>query len=341
MDISELIIKQINKKKELRVADIVKLTGFSRMYINRFFRKLREAGRIVLLGKANQARYVLAQPRDIARLKAKIRKTKKIIANKNLSEDKVLNDIERETSIFNKLPKNVVAVLEYAFTEILNNAIEHSLSKMIEVRFEKNDDLIRFDIIDHGIGIFKNIMAKRKLKSELAAIQDLLKGKQTTAPATHSGEGIFFTSKAADNLSILSGQKKLVFNNLISDVFINDIKKYQGTKVIFTIRPRAKTDLAKIFRTFSGSSYEFSKTEVDVKLYKIDTVFISRSQARRLISGLDKFKHIILDFQDVATIGQAFADEIFRVWQNRNSPVKIEIKNANENVAFMIARARG
>ena len=38
---------------------------------------------------------------------------------------------------------------------------------------------------------------KRDLKSELEAIQDLLKGKTTTMPKMHSGEGIFFTSKIA------------------------------------------------------------------------------------------------------------------------------------------------
>jgi hypothetical protein len=45
------------------------------------------------------------------------------------------------------------------------------------------------------------------LKNHLEAIQDLLKGKQTTMPKSHSGEGIFFTSKIADNLTISSSQE--------------------------------------------------------------------------------------------------------------------------------------
>ena len=56
--------------------------------------------------------------------------------------------------------------------------------------------MLSFIVNDSGIGIFRNIMQKRNLKSELEAIQDLMKGKTTTMPESHSGEGIFFTSKS-------------------------------------------------------------------------------------------------------------------------------------------------
>ncbi len=71
----------------------------------------------------------------------------------------------------------------------------------------------------------------------------------------------------------------------------------------------------------------------------MDSAQISRSQARRIMSGLEKFKTIILDFSGVETVGQAFADDVFRVWKNRHAGVKIVPKNMNENVVFMIKRA--
>mgnify|MGYP001576918399 CR=1 FL=1 len=59
----------------------------------------------------------------------------------------------------------------------------------------------------------------------------------------------------------------------------------------------------------------------------------------RLLAELEKFKKITLDFSDVETVGQAFADEIFRVWNRRHPQVEIKYRNANENVSFMIQRA--
>lgn len=182
-------------------------------------------------------------------------------------------------------------------------------------------------------------MRKNNLKNELEAIQDLLKGKQTTAPQIHSGEGIFFTSKAADGFVIESSSKKLIFNNIIGDFFVQDIKGFKGTKVIFVISLLSNRKIEKIFRKFSGETFEFEKTKVAVRLYKMSSLYVSRSQARRIMIGLEKFKAIELDFDRIKSIGQSFADEIFRVWKSNNAGIKISALNANENVDFMIKRA--
>ncbi len=183
------------------------------------------------------------------------------------------------------------------------------------------------------------IIKKRRLKNELEAIQDLLKGKQTTAPEEHTGEGIFFTSKLADNLVIQSSTKKLIFDNILKDLFIKNVKNTRGTKINFAISVKSKADLNSVFKKFTAGAFTFGKTEVSVNLYKMDTDFISRSQARRILSGLDKFGTVLLNFQGVETIGQAFADEVFRVWQKHHQNIMIKYKNANENVEFMIKRA--
>ena len=44
MDIKQLILKELAKKGKIKVADVVKLTGFSRVYIHRHFRELRDDG---------------------------------------------------------------------------------------------------------------------------------------------------------------------------------------------------------------------------------------------------------------------------------------------------------
>jgi len=336
-DIKKLISTRLFKKGAVKVADIVEATGFSRAYVNRFFQEMKKDGKIALIGRANNAHYVLA--RDEGKAKKGVLFVKRILKNVNLLEDVVLDEVKKNSGIFSDLPKNVSNIVDYAFTEMLNNSIEHSCSKKIIISINRNEKMINFEVTDFGVGIFKNIMEKRKLKNEIEAIQDLLKGKQTTAPKEHTGEGIFFTSKAADNLTVQGSNKKLIFDNVAKDVFIKDILDTKGTRVDFEISIKSKKELSDIFKEYSEGAFEFSKTKIVVGLYKMDDVYISRSQARRILFGLEKFKIIIFDFESVETIGQGFADEVFRVWQNRNPNIEIRFQNANENVLFMIKRA--
>ena len=83
----------------------------------------------------------------------------------------------------------------------------------------------------------------------------------------------------------------------------------------------------------------FDRTHIIVKLSKLgDERYISRSQARRIVLGLEKFKHVVLNFKDISTVGQGFVDEVFRVFQSKHPKIKIEYTNANEDVKFMIER---
>lgn len=332
-ELQKIILDIAKKQGEVKSSQIVKKTGFSRVYVNRFFQKLTAVGKLKLVGKANQTRYIMVGSSSEAMLSFR-----RLLNNKNLNEDIVLDEIKKTTDIFKRLSKNVENLFAYGFSEILNNAIEHSRSKRISVQAVRNDDSLVFIIRDYGIGIFRNVMRKFNLKSEMEAISHLLKGKQTTAPKAHSGEGIFFTSKAADSFLLESFGKRLAVDNLIKDVFIKDIKSLRGTRVTFSLSVKTKKDLAKIFHVYAANGFDFGKTKVLVKLSVLDTAHLSRSQARRIMFGLDKYKEIILDFKSVDTIGQAFADEAFRVWQSAHQKIKIKAVNTSENARFMIER---
>lgn len=340
MDVKDLIIRKLEEKGEVRAAEIVRETGYSRAYVNRFFRELREEGVLTLIGKANRARYIPASEKIIARERDSIRTVRRILENTGLEEDRVFSDIRRKTAIMKGLADNVSGILEYAFTEMLNNAIEHSDSKKIKVEMERRRYNVLFEVRDWGVGIYNNIMEKKSLDSEMDAIRDLLKGKQTTNPSFHSGEGIFFTSKAADVLAIKSSRKKLVYDNLADDIYIRDLSNTEGTRVTFSISLDSSRRLEEIFSRHTGGTYKFDSTEVRVSLYEEGTDYISRSQGRRLVSGLEKFSTVTLDFSGVDTVGQAFADEVFRVWSGKHPGVKLIVENAGENVSFMIERAK-
>jgi hypothetical protein len=67
---------------------------------------------------------------------------------------------------------------------------------------------------------------------------------------------------------------------------------------------------------------------------------IRRSQARRVLSGLDKFKIVVMDYDKVPMVGQAFADEIYRVFKIKHPEIDVQDMNMNESVKFMVERAR-
>jgi len=54
--------------------------------------------------------------------------------------------------------------------------------------------------------------------------------------------------------------------------------------------------------------------------------------------GLDKFKTIVLDFNGVKSVGQAFVDEVFRVFKNEHPNIKIHFVRANDDIEAIIKR---
>ncbi|HEY4507170.1 MAG TPA: DUF4325 domain-containing protein [Candidatus Paceibacterota bacterium] len=339
----ETILNILEQKKQLKTRDLVSIFGVSRQYISFLLKQLVNERKIVKTGSTSKASYL--NPKYAANhLELFPNKIKKTLKNKGLEEHKVLNELENKFPLILTLKENVRSIFTYAFSEMLNNAIEHSKSKNITVEVRIENKKLFFDVIDSGIGVYKNIMVKRTLKSELEAIQDLLKGKTTTQPKSHSGEGIFFTSRAGDLFNLDSfGYRLVIVNNRINDVFLQKPKAIRkGTKVSFSISIDSDRHLNDIFRKYTGENEDgyqgFDKTEVKIKLYTIGGVFVSRSQARRVLSGLDKFKSVVFDFDKVPMIGQAFADEIFRVFHNNLPDIKLQFINTNEAVKFMIER---
>lgn len=334
--IRTVVKKLLKQKGSFKASEIVKATKYSRAYVHRVLKELQAEGIITLIGKADRAHYIPATTTAIEYARAAELRYHRILKNEHVAEDRILDEIKQSTGIYRDLPEHIARILDYGFTEMLNNAIEHSRSQFIRVTMARTKNIVRFSVIDRGIGIYRNIREQQHLASDLEALQQLLKGKLTTAPASHSGEGIFFTSRVADLLIIKSRPKQLIFDNRRNDVFIKDTRLRVGTTVEFEIGLSAQRSLEEVFRRYTTDSFEFGTTDITIKLFQEGNAYVSRSQARRILAGIEKFRTIILDFRGVETIGQAFADEIFRVWKQHHPEISIEYRNANENVLFMI-----
>jgi anti-sigma regulatory factor (Ser/Thr protein kinase) len=337
--IKEKVLDIAKKRASIRSTDIVTLFNISRQQASFYLKELVGEGELVKIGSTRSAFYIPAG----APLPVIQKKTLKL-KNVQLKEHEVLQKIRDTFQPLKLAQENLRSIFDFAFSEMLNNAIEHSRSKDINVEVALDQNNLVFTVQDHGIGAFRNIMKKRNLKNELEAMQDLLKGKTTTAPQAHSGEGIFFTSKMADLFILESFNWRLRVDNTLPDIFFEPLEKpIKGTKVIFSINAKTHKHTSEIFNAYTSNDDDrtFSKTETLVRLYATGTIYISRSQARRILSGLEKFKTIVLDFKGVPTIGQAFADEIFRVFPSKFPTIEIQTRNANEAVQFMIDHAKG
>lgn len=314
----------------------------SRQAVHRHLSNLIEQGLVLKQGSSRHtAFYILNTPKAKRKALGRARQFHKRMRVKGASEDLVLDDVEAQAGLLAGISKNAQANFRYAFTEMVNNAIDHSGSALFEVDLHIDASTCVFTVRDTGVGVFANIRKEFGLGSEMEAIEHLLKGKQTTQPKRHSGEGIFFTSKIAERFVIDSHKKRFVVDNRIDDIFIDDRRQLKGTKVTVEVDVHSSRNLADLFREYTSESFAFDKTKVTVKLFESGESYISRSQAKRLVHSLEKFKEIVLDFSGVETVGQAFADEVFRVFQDAHPDITIAPINMHENVEFMVRRAPG
>jgi anti-sigma regulatory factor (Ser/Thr protein kinase) len=242
-------------------------------------------------------------------------------------------------SLLGTLPIRARTVLQYALTELVNNAIDHSGAAEVEIRVSEEGGSIELVVRDRGIGIFVHIRDHMTLASELEALQELSKGKTTTMPERHTGEGIFFTSKAANRFEIESGTLRWIVDNRLGDMAVGRLDPpLEGTRVRVEVDPAAASKLTDVFDEYT-KDFEFSKTRTVIKLFAIGTEFVSRSEAKRLLHGLAKFREVVLDFTGVDIVGQGFADEVFRIWAREHPEVNLVPTKMNDPVAFMIERA--
>jgi len=268
--------------------------------------------------------------------------------NKELSEDLLWRDYF--SFLFDGMKESVVDMCQYGFTEMVNNAIDHSDGDILHIDMSRNKDSVFMIIVDNGEGIFQRIKRLCKLSDERHAIMELSKGKLTTDPDNHTGEGIFFTSRMFDVFNIeskglsFSHDDSLEFDFLMdTNLKVGDI----GTVVLMRIALDSTKEIGNVFAQFTEDIHDdktsqFNKTVIPVKLAQYgNEKLVSRSQAKRLLVRVEKFQYVVFDFEGVSMVGQAFADEIFRVYANRNKNLLLAPINMSKEVKIMIDRAMG
>lgn len=333
---SEEIRNFIIDNLKLHERDIINHTveefGISRQAINKHMRKLIDEKLVKKTGDRKSVVY------DFVPLEH----WEKTFSLDGLKEDVVFrNDIKGKLL---DLPDNVFNVWNYGFAEMLNNAIDHSEGGSVTVIVDRNIHGISMGIVDDGIGIFNKIKRDLDLDDVFFSLLELSKGKVTSDPKRHSGEGIFFTSRMFDDFVIVSGELVYTHQAGIDKDDVLDVlhdwhdKKINGTYIYMYLKNDSPITTEEVFNDFTGSDFTFSKTIVPVELARFGNEnLVSRSQAKRMLLRVDKFEFIVLDFKGVDSIGQGFADEVFRVFANDHPKITISVINTSQNIDNMIS----
>jgi anti-sigma regulatory factor (Ser/Thr protein kinase) len=303
----------------------------SRVAANNYIKRLEAEGWIARSGPPTHPVFSLGYKRRVGHL----------YDLQGLEEDIVW---ERDFKPFLSLPLNLQRIAAHGFTEMVNNAIDHSGGKSVFIWVSQDEHILTIIISDDGIGIFSKITKALALPDMRQALFELSKGKLTTDPSKHSGEGVFFTSRMFDAFKIMADG--LVFNhteNAALDLLDEAKGTFpEGTTVFMRIALNSLRTTADIYAQFTDApeDYDFSKTIVPMRLARYgEEQLVSRSQAKRLIARFEKFRSVILDFSDVLEIGQAFADELFRVYANEHPAVELIPRHMTAQVERMYLRA--
>lgn len=312
----------------LQAREVAGALGVTRQTAHRYLRRLVAEGALIAEGAGRGARYRRPHAAGVRRY-----------PTAGLDEDRVWSELSGPGSTALSVSARARAVLRYALTELVNNAIDHSGAPEVEVAIMRAGETIELTVRDRGVGVFEHLRQRLGLSSELEALQELSKGKTTTMPERHTGEGIFFTSKAADRFELESGSLRWVVDSRRDDMAVGSVEPpVGGTTARVEVDPERARDLAAVFAQYTRD-FEFTRTRAVIRLFAIGAEFVSRSQAKRLVAGLERFREVVLDFAGVELVGQGFADEVFRVWGRQHPEVALIPVAMSEAVAFMVERA--
>ena len=328
-DGAERIRGLIDRRGAVGNRDVARALRVSPATSHRLLRALVLGGVLESHGKGPATRYGFRRIRHRLRLAG-------------LEEDRAWQRVAADVATVRPLCADEARSLQYAATEVINNAIEHSRGRSvtISVAFEFAGTTVT-TVDDDGVGVFRRLCDDFGFASPHDAIVQLEKGKLTSDPSQHRGEGLFFSSKAMARFRLESQGVAWIVDNVLGDSGIGPSTVGRGTRVVLTTVRGRTPRLEDVFRAFTDpETLRFTRTRTTVKLGALGSALVSRAEAKRLTERLTEFRHVTLDFSGVEVVGQGFCDEVFRVFARRHPEVALEPVGMSEAVSFMVGRAR-
>jgi anti-sigma regulatory factor (Ser/Thr protein kinase) len=326
---ADRVRRLVDRRGAVQNRDVVRALSVSPATAHRLLQALVTGGVLERLGKGRAARY-------------RLRTLRRRFRRAGLDEHRVWDQVAADIARIRPLDSDAARSLAYAASEILNNAADHSAGKSVDVRvtFDRGGATVA-TVQDDGVGVFRRVREDFGYATPEEAIVQLEKGKLTSDPARHSGEGLFFSSKAVTRFRLESQGKAWIVDNEVRDSGIGPSDVRRGTRVRLEVVPGRVPRLEDVFAAYTDpESLRFTRTRATIKLAGLGKTLVSRSEAKRLLARLTDFQHVTLDFSGVEVAGQGFCDEVFRVFARAHPKVTLEPVGMNDTVAFMVGRAR-
>lgn len=243
------------------------------------------------------------------------------------------------------LRPNVARIAQHVFTELLNNAIDHSGGSSVTVSMRQTPTQLQLLVSDDGRGVFDAVAERFNIDDPTTAMLELAKGKLTSRPDCHTGRGLFFSAKLADIFDLHANDNAYQQREWQRDQWWQRSRPAckQGTSVYVAICVDTERTLDEVLRRYSldGAGYGFDRTVVPLKLITHEQCGLeSRAQARRVAQRLAQFQRVELDFEGLADIGHGFADELFRVFGRQHPGLQLVPVNMAPRVAAMVGSVR-
>ncbi len=315
------MLEKIAQNEEDISKTVAEKCGISRNTVNEYLKELQEQN---IICKVKRNCYNL------------VKETFKYHLKRSLGE------IDSDTYAYDKFfeqhirncTEEAIRIWQYAFSEMANNVMDHSNAENLYITVEKTYFSTSVSLVDDGIGIFEKIRDHFSLEDLDEARCELFKGKLTTDSVNHSGEGIFFTSRMMDEFIILSSGKIFRTDKYETDINFDIDLPVSGTCVIMSLSNFTHRRIADIFNQYSTVGGGFTKTRIPMRNV-FDSAPVSRSQAKRLYNRLDNFNEVVFDFEGMDWMGQAFAHQLFVVYQNAHPDTQLHAINMGENIEMM------
>jgi anti-sigma regulatory factor (Ser/Thr protein kinase) len=243
------------------------------------------------------------------------------------------------------LPPDVARMAQHAFTELLNNAVDHCGGTQVTVSMRQTPLQLQLLVSDDGCGLFDRIASAHGIGDPTLAMLELSKGKLSSQPERHTGRGLFFTSRLADVFDLHANASAFQYRGWDHrSWFRSRPLARQGTSVYLAIALDTPRTLDTVLRAHSldGDGYGFDRTVVPLRLLTDGDggALESRALARRVAARLQQFRRAELDFTGIGEIGHGFADELFRVTAHEQPTVQMVPVGAAPRVAAMIDSVR-
>jgi hypothetical protein len=310
---------------------VAQAAGVSRQAAHYNLKEMERRGDIIHEGAGRGGRYRRRAQRQIVYLLQDLREDE-------VWSEEVFALRQMDLAVFDN-PK-VRQILNFVFTEMVNNAIDHSGGTTLTVRWFFNTEEIAFEVEDDGVGAFQRMRETRNLQSDFDAIGEIAKGKQTSDPTRHSGLGIYFSSRMSSEFVLTSGHFTWTVDNRRDDNAVGwlDVPRI-GTRVRCEIDASTTITPNEVFDVLSDPVIlGANKTTIRVSLFE-EGGFVSRAEAKRIGAHLEDFGTVELDFQGIESVGQGFVDELFRVWQSDHPQTRLIPIGANRSILLLIAKA--